>query len=110
MIYLAGWIVFLSGRIAGWRVPRRAWVTLAILAAIPLVSLLYSLAQPEEGVVVESADARLGPGYAYDSAYEGVLHEATEFQWLSTEHGWVLARLPDGNEAWLRESACVRVR
>jgi len=64
----------------------------------------------DQGVVIEAVDARLGPSYAYDKAYEMPLHEATEFQWLAVHKGWVRARLPDGNEAWLRETACVKVR
>jgi hypothetical protein len=43
------------------------------------------------------------PGYAYDPAFERPLHQATEFSWLETRHGWVRARLPDDSEGWVRE-------
>jgi len=110
LVYLAGWGWFLIARIVDKRVPRRAWIVLAIAALVPCVSLLRSLVQADEGVVIEAAEGRLGPGYAYDSAYESILHESTEFEWIDAHNGWVLARLPDGNEAWLRASACVQVR
>jgi hypothetical protein len=110
LVYLTGWGIFLVARIAGVCVHRRVWITIAILALIPCLSLVRSLVQAEEGIVIESAEGRLGPGYAYDSAYESILHESTEFEWRDAHNGWVLARLPDGNEAWLRETACVRVR
>ena len=66
--------------------------------------------QPLEGVIIQSTEARLGPGYAYEMAYESILHEAVEFQWLETQDGWVHARLPDESEAWLRETSCSPVR
>ena len=110
LAYLVGWGLFLAARITGRTVPRRAWIVLTIVALVPCVSLLRSLVQAGEGVVIEAAEGRLGPGYAYDSAYESILHESTEFEWVDARNGWVLARLPDDNEAWLRESACVRVK
>ena len=75
-----------------------------------VITIIYSLSQSERGVVIQSAEARLGPGYAYAPAYEGVLHPAVEFEWQSKESVWVQARLPDDNLVWLHESSCVKVR
>ncbi len=108
IIYLAAWTVFLTSRFAGKSVPRRFWFAIGIVALIPATSLVQSRLQPEEGVIIEAAEARLGPGYAYAAAYEHILHEATEFQWMEARNGWILARLPDGNEAWLRDTACIK--
>jgi hypothetical protein len=110
LIYLTGWAAFLIARFFGKRIPRRVWAGLGIAAAVPALSLVWGLSHPSGGVVIQSTEARLGPGYAYDPAYETILHEATEFQWLEKRGGWVRARLPDKSEAWLRESACAAVR
>ncbi|MGE4489736.1 MAG: BatD family protein [Kiritimatiellales bacterium] len=110
LVYLAGWIAFLIARFFGKRVPHRVWIAFGITALIPAASLIQSSFQPLEGVVIEPAEARLGPGYAYDKAYETPLHEATEFQWLDRRDGWVHARLPDKSDAWLRESACAQIK
>lgn len=110
LLYLAGWTVFLTARWIGKTIPRKVWIVLGLLAAVPAVSLVRSVFQPLEGVVIQPAEARLGPGYAYEQALEGVIPEAVEFQWLETRDGWVLARLPDETEAWLRETACVKIR
>ena len=82
-----------------------------LLAAVfvPLASVIHSCFRPAEGVVIEDAVARLGPGYAYDPAFEQPLHKAAEFTWLESRHGWVHARLPDSSEGWLRASGCVKV-
>ncbi len=109
LIYLTGWALFLTARVLGKKTPRRTWIVLGIAALIPAASLLTSLFQPSVGVIIEPADVRLGPGYAYDAAYDTPLHEATEFQCLETRNGWIHARMPDKSEAWLCESACVRV-
>ena len=82
-----------------------------------------------DGVVIESTEARLGPGYAYDAAYDTPLHEATEFQYLNpsaareapllrgndrrkwqNRNGWIHARMPDKSEAWIPETACMTIR
>jgi hypothetical protein len=70
---------------------------------MPLISVIQTSLQPAEGVVIQDTVARLGPGYAYDPAFERPLHQATEFLWQETRHGWVRARVPDGSEGWLRE-------
>ena len=82
-----------------------------LLAAVivPLVSLAQSSLRHAEGVVIEDAVARLGPGYAYDPAFEQPLHKATEFTWMETRQGWIRVRLPDDSEGWLRESGCMKV-
>ena len=110
LIYLTGWTLFLAARFIGKKIPRRVWIALGIVALIPAVSLLTSLFKPLDGVVIESAEARLGPGYAYDKAYETILHPATEFQWLEERNSWIHARLPDKSEAWLPATACMQVR
>ncbi len=110
LMSLIGWTAFLTARIGGKAIRRKAWVLYGTFAAVPALSLIWSVFQPARGVVIQSSDARLGPGYAYEAAYENILHEATEFQWLEVRDGWVLARLPDGAEAWLRETACVKIR
>jgi hypothetical protein len=110
LAYLLAWAVFLISRLRGRRVHRAVWVVLLGLILIPLASLLQSSLQPAEGVVVEDSVARLGPGYAYDPAFQQPLHKATEFTWLETREGWVRVRLPDDSEGWLRESACMQVQ
>jgi hypothetical protein len=109
LCWVLGWISFLTARVLGKRIPRHAWILLGIAAAIPALSLIHSLFQPKEGVLIQTADARLGPGYAYNKAYETPLHEAVEFHWIEERNGWVHARLPDGNEVWLRKSACAPI-
>ncbi len=109
LAYLVTWAVFLTAQLAGWRVRRAAWVVLLAAVIVPLVSLAQSSFQPAEGVVIEDAVARLGPGYAYDPAFEQPLHQATEFAWIEIREGWVRARLPDASEGWLRESGCMKV-
>jgi hypothetical protein len=109
-IYLIGWAVVLIARVSGRRIPRRVRIAGLILAAIPAVSLLYSVFQPSEGIVIQAAEARLGPGYAYEPAYDTILHEATEFQGLETRDGWIHARLPDRSEAWILQTSCVVVK
>jgi len=110
IIYVTAWILFLTARFIGRTVPHLVWMVLVTLSLPPSCALLQSCVATDQGVVIEAVDARLGPSYAYDKAYEMPLHEATEFQWLAVHKGWVRARLPDGNEAWLRETACVKVR
>jgi hypothetical protein len=106
---LAG-IVFLTCQLTGWRIPRATWTVLLAAVLVPLVSLAHTSLRPAEGVVIEDAVARLGPGYAYNPAFKQPLHQATEFSWLETRQGWVRIRLPDATEAWLQESGCMQVR
>ncbi len=110
LMYLAAWAVWFTARMLGKTTPFKVWFTGGSAAAVLALSLAWSFFQPARGVVIQSTDARLGPGYAYEPAYETILHDATEFQWLQEQDGWVLARLPDDSEAWLRATACVRVR
>ena len=110
LIYLTGWATFLTARFIGKKVPRRIWLIMGIAVLIPAVSLLASFMQPSYGVVIEPVEARLGPGYAYDVAYETPLHEATEFQWMGSCNGWIHARMPDQSEVWLSETSCVQVK
>jgi hypothetical protein len=109
LVYLAAWTVFLITQLLGWRVHRMAWLLLTVSLCLPLASVIQTRFQPAEGVLIEDTDARLGPGYAYDPAFQQSLHKATEFTWLETRHGWVRARLPDNSEGWLRESDCWKV-
>ena len=109
LAYLIVWTVFLAAQLKGWRIHRAVWVVLVVAVLVPLVSVVQSSFQPAEGVVIEDAVARLGPGYAYDPAFEQSLHKATEFSWLESRHGWVRSRLADGAEGWLRESDCMKV-
>lgn len=106
LVYLLAWVLFLVAQWAGWRIRPGVWVVLAALALGPAVSLVQSSLRPAEGVVIEDSVARLGPGYAYDPAFEQPLHQATEFVWLETRDGWVRARLPDKTETWLAATAC----
>jgi hypothetical protein len=107
--YLTAWLIFLATQLAGWRVRRTVWVVLTVAVFVPLVSVGQTSLRPAEGVVVEDTVARLGPGYAYDPAFQHPLHQAAEFSWLETRQGWVRARLPDASEGWLRESDCMKV-
>ena len=109
LAYLVAWTVFLTARLRGWRFRRATWVVLVVAVLVPLVSVAQSSFQPVEGIVIEDTVARLGPGYAYDPAFEQPLHKAAEFSWMETRQGWVRARLPDASEAWLRESDCMQV-
>ena len=110
LLYLIAWVVWLTARAFGKTIPRKTWIIQGGLASVVALSLVWSFFQPSEGVVIQAADARLGPGYAYEAAYDGILHEAVEFQWVEARDGWVHARLPDDSEAWLRETACVKIR
>jgi hypothetical protein len=70
----------------------------------------HRFAGTSEGVVIQDAVARLGPGYAYDQAFKQPLHRATEFTWLETRQGWVHVQLPDASEGWLRQTECMQVQ
>jgi hypothetical protein len=107
--YLVTWAVFLTAQLTGRRVRGTLWIVLIAAVVVPLASLAQSSLRHAEGVVVEDAVARLGPGYAYDPAFEQPLHTATEFTWMESRKGWIHVRLPDDSEAWLRESECMKV-
>jgi hypothetical protein len=109
LMYLVAWTIFLTAQLAGWRVRRWVWAALVGSILVPLVSVTQTSLQPAEGVVIQDTVARLGPGYAYDPAFERPLHQAAEFSWQETRHGWVRARLPDGSEGWLREGDGMQV-
>lgn len=109
LAYLMAWAVFLTVQLTGRRLPRAVWVVLLAAVLLPLASLAQSSLQHAEGVVIEDAVARLGPGYAYDPAFKQPLHNAAEFTWMETRHGWIRIRLPNDSEAWLRESECMKV-
>lgn len=108
--YLLAWMFFITAQLLGWRIRRTVWVVLIAALLVPLASVIQSSFQPAEGVVIEDAVARLGPGYAYDPAFQQPLHKATEFAWMETRQGWVRARLPDASEGWLRETDCMKVK
>ena len=109
LAYLMAWAVFLPAQLTGRRVHRAVWVVLLAAIVVPLVSVAQTSFRPAEGVVIEDIVARLGPGYAYDPAFELPLHKATEFSWMEIRHGWIRVRLPDDSEAWLREPGCMKV-
>jgi len=109
MAYLVAWGVFLTTQLTGQRVHRAVWGVLLLVVMVPLISLVQTSLQDAEGVVIEDAVARLGPGYAYDPAFKEPLHQATEFIWRETRRGWVHVQLPDDSEGWLRESNCMKV-
>jgi len=110
LLYLMGWCAFLTLRIVGETVPRKMWITFGLVAAGLVFSLFQSAVQPSTGVVIQAVDAYLGPGYAYEKAVKEVIPEAVEFQWMETRNGWVRVFFPDESEAWLRETACVKVQ
>jgi hypothetical protein len=109
LAYALAWSLLLTAQLTGWRIHRAVWGVLLAAILVPLVSLAQTSLRPAEGVVIEDAIARLGPGYAYDPAFKQPLHKATEFTWLETRQGWVRVQLPDGSEGWLRESECMKV-
>ena len=109
LAYLVAWMIFVVAQLAGWRVRWTVWAVLVVLVFVPVVSVIQSSVRPAEGVVIEDAVARLGPGYAYDPAFEQPLHKAAELSWMETRQGWVRVRLPDSSEGWLRESDCMKV-
>ncbi len=109
LVYLVAWAFFLAAQLLGWRVRRAVWGALVAVALVPLVSVAQTSFQPAQGVVIEDTIARLGPGYAYDPAFEQPLHQAAEFTWLESRQGWVRVRLPDTSEGWLRKSDCMKV-
>lgn len=102
-------LIYTLARLYGVKIDRRFWLIYGVVMGLIAATLLYSLLQPARGVVIQSAEARLGAGYAYALAYESALYPALEFQWLTKEGGWVQARLPDDNIVWLHESTCVKV-
>lgn len=110
LLLMAAWVAYTLARLYGFKIDRRFWLVYGITVGLILITLLYSLFQPARGVVIQSAEARLGAGYAYALAYENALCPALEFQWLTSENGWVQARLPDNNLVWLHESTCVKVK
>jgi len=56
-------------------------------------------------IVAKEIVARKGPGTGYSPAYEGGLHEGTEFKLLEHDRGWFRVRLIDGVECWLPEGS-----
>lgn len=109
LIYLLGWLLFFASRLGGFRIHRAAWIAMAVAVAVPAFSLVVSLFQPREGVIIQQTAARLGPGYAYDPAFKEPLADATEFLWLESHSGWVHAKFPDNTEAWLAEPSVLKV-
>jgi len=110
LVYLFGWLLFFVSRLRGFRVHRVIWIVLAIAILVPSASLITSLFQHREGVIIQQATARLGPGYAYDQAFQSPLVGATEFLWLEERDGWIHSRFPDNSEAWLPEPSVALVR
>ena len=109
LAYLIAWTAFLTAQLAGWRIRRTVWLVLLAAVFVPLASVAQTSFRPAEGVIIEDTVARLGPGYAYDPAFEQPLHKAVEFSWLETRQGWIRAQLPDASEGWLRECDCMKV-
>lgn len=110
LLYVIGWLAFMTARIIGKTIRRNVWISYGAVIAILSFSLLWTALLPSQGVIIQASEARLGPGYAYEPAYDTILHESTEFQWLETRDDWVHARMPDKSEAWIRESACVEIK
>ncbi len=109
LIYLVGWLLWFASRLAGFRIHRATWIALELAAAFPAVSLAASLLHPREGVVIQQATARLGPGYAYDPAFKEPLTAATEFLWMETRAGWIRARFPGDTGAWIEAPSARQV-
>ncbi len=110
LLYLGAWYAYAVCRIFGWRPGGRLCGAYLGVAALTALTLLHSLFQPARGVVLRSAETRLGPGYAYGAGFETPLPQALEFEWSAEERDWVNARLPDGSLCWIHRSACTRVR
>jgi hypothetical protein len=108
LVYLTAWTVFLTARLLGRRIHPAVWAACGIALLIPAISLLLTAFQPARGVVVQTADVRLGPGYGYDAAFDRNLPEATEFDWMESRSGWTRIRLPGNAEGWIRSTDCVR--
>jgi hypothetical protein len=107
--YLGAWGFYFGKRIRGSLPPPSFCRAYGVVTATLLILVLYCVFQPRRGVIIRSTQARLGPGYAYDKAYENALAEATEFQWRGIDSDWVQAHLADDNTVWLHRSTCVRV-
>lgn len=57
----------------------------------------------QRGVVTaETAVARKGDNYAYEPAFNGPLHAATEFSCLEQRGSWSLLLLEDGEQCWVQ--------
>lgn len=109
LLYLLGWLLVFASRLGGFRIHRAIWIAWGLALAIPAVSLAVSLLQPREGVVIQPATARLGPGYAYDAAFKEPLPAATEFLWIDSRSGWIHAKFPGNAEAWIEEPSARQV-
>lgn len=109
LLYTILWGYVLISRAYGRPFSRKIGIGFGWFGALIAISLLQTALQPDLAVVIQNTEARLGPGYAYEPAYQSPLHESITFDYLESRKGWVHARLPDGSESWIRESDCVRV-
>lgn len=85
----------------------RAWLIAACTCGFVLawVSTLYIIeavtARPAGVVIVDAIDARKGPGYAYNKAFQEPLRDGLEFSIIETRDDWKKIRLNDGRECWV---------
>ena len=100
-----------AGRVLGlWRVPWTAGAAPAALVAgvfaLTIAADELSARGPAVGVVVSNETVgRTGPdAVVYDPSFTAALPEGVEFVVVDRRAGWVLGRLGDGRESWLRAS------
>ncbi len=106
LINLIFWTTLLLHMRYGMRLTRLITiVTLIPLLSMGLLTLIRALHQTEHGVViVDTLDARKGPGVAYALAFNESLHDGLEFVIKEQREGWLLIQLSDSRIAWVTES------
>ena len=82
-----------------------AFIAGAVLAVSAAVD--YNNSHVLHGVVTsDSTIGRLGDSRSYEPAFDTALYEGVEFTVMQRRVGWLLAELPNGQQAWLEESDC----
>ncbi|MGE9271445.1 MAG: hypothetical protein ACQKBU_11635, partial [Verrucomicrobiales bacterium] len=83
-----------------------SWGCVVLVVGGLLSALWIQLVELPGGVlIVDEVSARKGPGYRYESAFEGRLHEGLELRCGERRGEWREVLLADGRKAWLPQEA-----
>lgn len=85
-----------------------ASLAFAVLFGLLGATMWYDHDHVTHGVLTaEEVTARKGNGDGYQPVFKNPLSQGTEFTLVERRGDWLLVRLPDGHDAWIKESAAV---